>query len=282
MLNNTSVLPFYKDKRYQLHRQSYANGDTYKLVAPLGFLPSFQIHTSSDIVEDVRVMNIDDELVHIFSHEIQEIGIDVVQMNGFKKVIYRPIMPYSTNLLPGGYYLILSTRDETFVSEVFYLVNDVSCYTKIDFSCESDIYFGKNNDRGVYFQEGFKHTLYLDTQVGKPAYSYAIEREDRLGYPFTESIIAEKVNRFSAIVPEYVLDVMRVIVLCDSVTIYSDGRVYKADSFLPTERWLDNGNLASVDVEFKCDTIIKRVGGRCDVSAVKGDFNNDFNNDFSN
>lgn len=39
------------------------------------------------------------------------------------------------------------------------------------------------------------------------------------------------------------------------------------------------GDLASVEIEFKTNTVVKKIG-RVYIISNKGDFNRDFNNDF--
>ena len=74
---------------------------------------------------------------------------------------------------------------------------------------------------------------------------------------------------------------MRVIRMADYVRITANGQTYNCDTFLITVKWQTQGNLASVEAEFECDTVIKKIG-RGIVPSNLGDFNNDFNNDFDN
>jgi hypothetical protein len=70
---------------------------------------------------------------------------------------------------------------------------------------------------------------------------------------------------------------MRLIRLSDHISIRdSFGRLYKCDTFLFTPKWETQGDLASVEIEFQTNTVIKKLG-----SVFRGDFNNDFNNDFN-
>ena len=57
------------------------------------------------------------------------------------------------------------------------------------------------------------------------------------------------------------------------------GNIYRADTFLITPKWEAQGNLASVDMEFTCDTVAKKIARP--VSSV-GDFNEDYNESFFN
>ena len=45
--------------------------------------------------------------------------------------------------------------------------------------------------------------------------------------------------------------------------------------------WQTQGDLASVEIEFKTNTVVKKIG-RGYIISNKGDFNDDFNNNFKN
>ena len=72
---------------------------------------------------------------------------------------------------------------------------------------------------------------------------------------------------------------MRLIRLSDVVEMRDNySNLYRCDTFLMTPKWEDQGDLASVEIEFTCDTVAKKIG-RAYVSGT-GDYNNDFNNDY--
>ena len=53
---------------------------------------------------------------------------------------------------------------------------------------------------------------------------------------------------------------MRLIRMADNVQITKNGQVYKADSFLITPTWENNGDVAAVDAEFDTATVAKKIG----------------------
>lgn len=67
--------------------------------------------------------------------------------------------------------------------------------------------------------------------------------------------------------------------MMDTVEIVSRGMVYDVDQFLMTSKWQDGGYIAAVEVEFQCNTVIKKIG-KLSVPNDQGNFNVDFNNDF--
>ena len=128
----------------------------------------------------------------------------------------------------------------------------------------------------------YKNTLWLATQLGKPEYEYEEEGEKRDGYFFPEKILSQKKYKFTILATEYLCDVMRFIRLADVVQIRDQwGNVFLADTFLMTPDWKEQGDLASVEMEFTCDTVAKKIG-RGYVLGSLGDYNNDYNNDFNN
>ena len=73
---------------------------------------------------------------------------------------------------------------------------------------------------------------------------------------------------------------MRFIRLSDYVKVTDRyGNVYRADTFLITPKWEQQGNLASVELEFTCDTVAKKIPRPL---SIIGDFNQDYNDDYFN
>jgi hypothetical protein len=105
--------------------------------------------------------------------------------------------------------------------------------------------------------------------------------ETRDGYFFPEKMISEKVYKCNFLAPEYLCDVMRLIRLSDHVVLVDQyGNTYRCDTFLCTPKWQEQGNLANVEVEFTCNTVVKKIGKQYVEPGTDDDFNIDFNNDF--
>lgn len=125
----------------------------------------------------------------------------------------------------------------------------------------------------------FKNRLYLCTELGRPDYPFEEQGESRDGYFFVQKQISEKTYRCTALAPEFLCDVMRFIRMADHVVVRDQfGRKYECDSFLISPKWQNQGYLASVEIEFQTDTVVKKIG----TGVRRGDFNSDFNNDFNN
>ena len=97
-----------------------------------------------------------------------------------------------------------------------------------------------------------------------------------------DDISEDKTYKFTILAPEYLCDVLRLVRMSDYVRLRDQyGRVYNADTFLITPQWQTQGNLASVEVEYQTDTVVKKLGYGYTPQDT-GDYNSDFNNDFNN
>jgi hypothetical protein len=211
-----------------------------------------------------------------------EAGLQVVRFQtlGYDVILYPATLPMPINMLDGIYYMRLSDGVQTWYSEMFTVVQDVSGYVKVQWWDIENLVF----DAGqiVYTNPAYKNTLYLCTELGKPEYEFEEEGQDRDGYFFPEKQISTKKYKCTILAPEYLCDVMRFIRMADYIRVRDKyGNVYNCDTFLITPKWQTQGDLASVEIEFKTDTVVKKIG-RGYLSSDNGDFNDDYNNDFNN
>lgn len=282
--NNISVLPWYTSINEQNHRKSYAYGAIYPLFAPSDRLLPFQIirNTRSNDVTSVVLYEKTGKQVANITTYMKETGLQIVRFQtlGYDVILYPSILPMPLNQLDGIYYMTLSDGVQTWYSEMFTVVQDVSGYLKIEWWDIENLVF----DAGqiVYKNPDFKNTLLLCTELGKPDYEFEEDGEERDGYFFPEKQISVKTFKCTILAPEFLCDVMRFIRMADYVHITDKyGREYDCDTFLITPKWQTQGDLASVEIEFKTNTVVKKIG-RGYIISNKGDFNDDFNNDFKN
>lgn len=281
--NNISVLPFYTSIDEQNHRKSYAYGKIYPLFAPADMLLPFQIIRSTranDIISVVLYEKTGKQVADITTY-MKETGLQIVRFQSLRYdiILYQSILPMPLNLLDGIYYMTLSDGVQTWYSEMFTVVQDVSAYLKIQWWDVENLVF----DAGqiVYTEPKYKNTLYLCTELGKPEYEFEEDGEERDGYFFPEKQISVKTYKCTILAPEYLCDVMRFIRMADYIHITDKyGREYDCDTFLITPKWETQGDLASVEIEFKTNTVVKKIG-RGYILGNKGDFNEDFNTDFN-
>lgn len=281
--NNTSVLPWYESIAEQNHRKTYAYGQIYPLFTPANTLLPFQIvrPARANDVTNVTIFNKDGTVFADVTQMMMETGLQVVKFPdlGYDVIVYTAILPLQTTQPEGIYYAKLTDGEQTWYSELYTVVSDVSCYLKLEWYDLENLEM--EGGQIVYRNPSFRNKLYLSTQLGKPEYIFEEEGEDRDGYFFPEKQISEKTYRCTILAPEYLCDVMRFIRMADYVTIKDHyGRIYNCDTFLITPKWETNGDLASVEIEFQTDTVVKKIGKGV-IVGTKGDFNEDFNNDFN-
>lgn len=282
--NNISVLPWYKDIGEQNHRKSYAYGAIYPLIAPANILLPFQIMrtTRSNGITSVVLFDKTGATVADITSSMIEAGLQIVRFEtlGYDVILYPATLPMPINMLDGIYYMRLSDGVQTWYSEMFTVVQDVSGYVKVQWWDIENLVF----DAGqiVYTNPAYKNTLYLCTELGKPEYEFEEEGQDRDGYFFPEKQISTKKYKCTILAPEYLCDVMRFIRMADYIRVRDKyGNVYNCETFLITPKWQTQGDIASVEIEFKTDTVVKKIG-RGYLASDNGDFNDDYNNDFNN
>nr|UWI05785.1 MAG: hypothetical protein [Bacteriophage sp.] len=283
--NNLSVLPFYEGVQYQDYKKSYAYGDVYPLFTPINNLLPFQIirPTRSNQIAWVRLYNYKmTKRIADITQPMKETGLQIVryQSYGYDVILYPGNLLMALNVATEGRYMIaINDGVQTYYSDVFTWVNGMDGYLCIEWSDAENMEV--DGGQIVYDVAQFKNRVYVCAELGKPEYKFEEEGEERDGYFFPEKQISEKTFRFIFLAPEYLCDVMRLIRMSDFVTVYSQGRKYDCDTFLITPKWQTQGNLASVECEFECATVVKKIG-RGVIPTTGGDYNKDFNNDFNN
>lgn len=280
--NNLSPLPFYRDINEQNHRKSYAYGAVYPLYCPLGSMPPFQVIIPHGSVTVSQVMLIDygtGNGVDITS-EMNDSGLQIVRFAAFNYdvIVYPATAPFNISNKEGRYYLVMTLSDNTMLfSDIFTLIGDTSGYLMIQWWDNSDLVM---DGCRIVYSTGYRNTLWIQSQLGKPDYEFEEEGETRDGYFFPEKMISQKRYKCHMMASEYLCDVMRFIRLSDFIFILDQNSVmYQCDTFLFTPEWQEQGDLASVEIEFTCDTVAKKVGRYI---AELPNFNNDYNNDFDN
>lgn len=281
--NQISPLPFVNTLAEQAHRQTYAYGQIFPLRTEYNFILPFQIirqRTSSatPVIASIVLKRADGTTVADIKERLAETGLTIVNDTLYYIIVYPARLPISVTMDEGQYYLQLTDNFGTVYSEVFTVVNDITSYTKIEWWDDEDFVF--DNGRIIYKNPLFYNRVYLPTEIGMPDYTFNEEGEERDGFFFPQKQLSEKTYRCTFLAPEYLCDVMRLIRMADHVVITDrHGRTYTCDTFLMTPKWQPQGYLASVDVEFQTDTIMKKVGySRYNLNL--GDYNVDYNDDY--
>ena len=278
--NNLNILPFYDSLEEQNHKKSYAYNSIYTLIAEDSKLLPFQINRPhlGLPVNKLLLWNLDTGTsVNILS-EATASGLNVKQFagEGYDLIISPSLLIFPTLVMqPGQYYLELGDTDKTWYSEVFTVVTNLSQFLKIEYSDNAAIqYTGGHID----YSDQYRNFLYVQSEIGKPDYNFEEEAQKRDGYTFIEKQISEKKYKFEFLAPEFLCDALRIVRMHDFIKIYYQGKTYDVENIIFEPKWKEQGDLAIMEVEFECDTIIKKIGR----GYVPGstDFNNDFNNDY--
>lgn len=249
--NNLSVLPWYDSIEKQDFKKSYAFGAVYPLFMLKGYINPFQI-------VNIDVDDFDDgytiELVNFQTGVAVNVTtamspyISVAFVTGiFGNVIFMTDQPVITSPKIGRYFLRITTALHQYFSDVITFVDSVSPFLKLEWWDVNDLQL----EYGTLFYEnyGFQNLLYLQTELGKPEYTFTDEGEERNGYFFPTKQISEKVFKFNFLSSEYLLDVMRLIRMSDYIRITDPfGRCYNANQFEIKSEWETQGNLASATV----------------------------------
>lgn len=277
--NNFNIFPWYSSLDKQNHKKDYAFGSIYCLATPDRKLLPFQIvrETRANTIQSVKIYNLDNIELFDLTAQMTTTGLELkrFESRGYDLIIYPGIMPMAIDIPEGRYYAKITDSVDVWYSEVFTMIRNLDEHIKIQYWDSSDF---ELNYGHIDYSGAYKSTVYLPTQIGKPEYPFEEDVQKLDGFQFVEKQISEKVYKFMFLAPEYLCDSMRLIRMHDFVEITSKGDTYNVDTFLITPKWLDQGDLASVETEFQCDTIIKKIGRG--VVPANIDFNNDFNNDF--
>lgn len=279
--NNFNILPFYRDPRERQHLKSYSYGDIFNLIAPRAKILPFQIvrpHRADTISKVFLVffdkpseakVNILPQMVAAGLEILTFVDYDIIR--NMSKFIFDGL-----TLDAGRYCLEISDGVDTWYSDIFTVVVDLSPYLKLEYWDRDNIAFKGGH---IDYSGGFRNFCYLATEIGKPEYTFEEEAQQRDGFTFVEMQLSEKKYKFEFLAPEYLCDALRIVRLHDFVTIHFAGKKYAVENIILEPKWREQGHIAVVEAEFETDTVIKKIGKGF---VPRGDYNADFNNDYNN
>ena len=263
--NNFTPLAWHQgDIELQSNRASYAFGHIVPLIANSQTLLPFQIITETGAVDinsyAVQLYTPDGVLVRTVAMTLTKVSLtdyDVIIYNGG---VISPILPL------GQYYLVLTSEQNTWYSDVVTVVSNTLTLTRIEWWDEADMVFPAG--RIVYnWRSGgqtvqYKNRMYFLEEIGMPEYTVEEEGDTRDGLFYATKVLSGKKYKMQvAQLTEAMCDAMRFIHPSDNVRVQDGyGRVYYCDSVLVTPEW-QTGAVASAAVEIVTDTFVKQVGG---------------------
>ena len=263
--NNFTPLAWHQgDIELQSNRASYAFGHIVPLIANSQTLLPFQIVVPTGTVDinnyAVQLYTPDGVPVRTVAMTLTKVTLtdyDVIIYNGG---VISPILPL------GQYYLVLTSEQNTWYSDVVTVVSNTLTMTRIEWWDEADMVFPAG--RIVYnWRSGgqtvqYKNRMYFLEEIGMPEYTVEEEGDTRDGLFYATKVLSGKKYKMQvAQLTEAMCDALRFVHLADNVTVRDGyGRMYYCDSVLVTPEW-QTGAVASASVEIVTDTFVKQVGG---------------------
>jgi hypothetical protein len=203
-------------------------------------------------------------------------SVRVVETPNYDVIKYPATTEFGTAMADGFWYLRMTDGVQTWETEVFTIVPDLTNFMKIEFSCDGNLlYTGGHID----YTDGFEQRIYLVAKVSKPKYPIDIKSEMRQGYEFDKMVTSRKTYFVEFAAPEYLCDVLRTLRNHDNIEITANGITYPVFKLIPVIEWTNEGDYAEVELDFECDTVIHSFGRAKEFTGK--DFNNDFNPDFN-
>lgn len=262
---NVSPLAFLPAIQWYNHRRAYVYGTVMPLVVPLGRIAPFQISIDETDGGGVNwtLINYNTGVETSINSELLATGYEAFLDDGRIIIVY----PGSVNL-PGInltedlYYLRFEDYNGNYIfSEIFAWQDNLDNnrkYVKVEWWHGEDFDYPGGTIR---YNFPFKMWAYLYADIGKPERMKKEEVEERDGRKLPLKQISWKVFKFEFRAPEYLIDAMDLIWQHDACTVTHMGRVYEVEEFVMETEWLEYGDFAKVNVEFRTDTVVV-VNGR--------------------
>lgn len=274
--NNFNILAWYDSIDQQNHRKSYVYGSIWGLIAPDNSILPFQFVSPGSLGNVtsivVKSLNSNKSIDLTGKLDIQVTNHTDDDNNAYSIVMHKGNSTISPKLSEGRHYIVLKQGTKTWYSEVFTVVSNISCYIKLEYWDNDNLYFKGGH---IDYTSGFKFVCYLSTKIGKPSYPFEEELTERDGYKFIEKQTSSKVYNMTFNAPEFMCDALRLVRMCDNINITSDGKVYRALSLSVNVDWEDYGDVAAVDAEFETDTVVTKIANILNGPSESGTtFNN--------
>lgn len=276
MITNTGVLPFYEAEKWMLHNRAYSYGSPSPFVEQLGILPPFQFSTALDEIGFVNptLIRLSDGMEFNIQVPLLLTGLtgETVATSGDEIGYNLTIYPGSAALpvsgLTEGVYNIRfeDNMGHLFYSEYFSWIQGLQYrndYIKIEWWHNEDMVFSGGKIQYVF---PYKQRIWVQSDIGKPDYLVEEKVVNRDGVDFATQTISYKRRKFQFLATEAMLDSMYLIRAHDSKVVthmqkvIGEGDFDKIYSFLLTPEWLEQGDIATVDVEFRYDKVVVTNG----------------------
>ena len=187
----------------------------------------------------------------------------IAEAKAYDIICYYPSAAIATATPEGRYYARMSDGTNTWFSEIFTICGYLGDLLKLSYWHHADFV---HSGALINYDTPYKNVLYLPTEIGKPEYPFEekVRKIDGRNLPLHQ--VSWKRYRFEFFAPEYLLDALRVVRMHSFVTIAIGDEVYDVDEIIISPEWLEQGNIAAVEVEFTTDTVIVNNSGKLTTS----------------
>jgi hypothetical protein len=273
-----NVFRFYDQLAKQNRELDYVGGNTrtWQLLTDIYHVPAFQITIASDVTQasDVTVylVNLSDDSETDISAYFTMAGLTtddlyVQTFTSYNYLIYNRNQNLNTNLSLGGYYLKITSPTAypagitNYYSEIF-TVKSLTGDLIVTYSDSADV-DTIDYTNGDYSQ--FENKLIVPTVLQRPEWIIEEEgTEDGEGNFLATFQRLVKRYKFIFYAPEYILDALMLVPMCDTVTVVSENGetqeetlTVEDNTFKVTPEWTDTKGFAKVTCEFDVDAVIK-------------------------
>lgn len=261
ILYSSGTLHFFDSLAEQHRYKEYVYNNHAPIAVGLNKLPPFQIVVPLALasINSCVIVKESDGISSERYSVLSPLGLATRTFPAYKIVVWPGLASVPTvsggGLLDRGtYYLILSNGAQTFYSEEFTMMDDIESFIKVEFCHTED--FPLPGGYHIDYRFGYRNFFYFRTHIGKPEYIFENKVEARDGFNFPEQKIRYKRSRFEVFLPEEVADAVSMIDLHDTVKIYQGDKVFHVEEFEMSANWLERGDVAAVEIEFKTDTVV--------------------------
>lgn len=257
-MENYSTIGFYTDINYQIRNlKSNPGGKTaYQNLMPVNKLIPHSFSTAGTLTSAI--------LTSLDGSETSNI---TAQYSSVAKTGYTVYYNLGTTAIAGlvnkEFYIIYTISGQTYFSDVVTFCPDVSECLSIEWfhlpNTGSFVYSYDSSSpetaNGSYEYDTFGfHKFYFhpDVILGMPEYPVEENLETRISKTFPITQISYKLWKFKALLPEYVLDCLRLVRLHSNIVVnLYDDTLTVTDFLLGGTNWIDYGYLSFSDFEFR-------------------------------
>ncbi|MCP4324684.1 MAG: hypothetical protein GY787_23105 [Alteromonadales bacterium] len=250
--NNTNVLGWYLDSKYQNHNKNYAYNKVFPFVTELGTLPPFQIaYNEINTITKFDIIKFSDATETSVESQLTTVGFNIQSFDDYDLAIYPGTLAFTGSWEPDLYYARIQDGTTTWYSDIFLFVSDISGCLKLEWWHNEDFIYP---DGRIQYTYPYKTFAYLRTDIGKPGYKKLKEVSIRDGKEFDLKVTTWKEYKFEIFSPEYFADALSHVCQHDNVEVTYDDVNFPVEKFESVPNWIGRGDIARIECIFTTDS----------------------------